>query len=179
MTDPVDDLLRPPAPFAGDPLRQTLFLQTTRLLRRRRRWKRCAVVAVMAACYVAGVMTMRFWVPAAKPEKVTAKRHPTQTPRPPAPKKKKQPASLPQVEESALTLEWRAIDNPKDRFELYRRAGDLYLQDNDVPSALRCYRGALDAAPARARVFSTHDNWLFMIAKEERQKEQTNAKIGS
>jgi len=75
---------------------------------------------------------------------------------------------LPAAKESALALEWRAIDNKKNRFQLYRRAGDLYLQDNDVSSALRCYRGALTAAPARERTISVNDNWLLMIAKQER-----------
>jgi hypothetical protein len=183
MTDPIDDLLRPSAPALDDPLRPALLLQTTRLLRRRRRLKRLAFVAVMAACYAAGVMTMRFWMAAGGAEKQIAEKPLQETPRTPnrvkkLPKKEKQGVPSPGGQESALALEWRAIDNPKNRFQLYRRAGDLYLQDNDVPSALRCYRGALEAAPARARIFSAQDNWLFMIAKQERQKEQTHVQKG-
>jgi len=180
MTDPVDDLLRPPPPDAADPLRQALLLQTTRLLRRRRRAKHLAFAGVMAACYAAGMLTMRFWMPPLKPDKGMASRRQEKVPRQRSvsPKKDREHNPPLSADESALSLEWRAVDNSKNRFELYRRAGDLYLQGNDVQSALRCYRGALAAAPARTRIISVSDNWLFMIAKQERQKEQTDAKNG-
>jgi len=178
--DPLEDLLRPPPGSpAGDPLRQALLLQTRRLLGRRRRWKRLAFAAALAACYVAGMLTMRLvQVPGESDKEMVNKSSDLpgkKAPRPselhqarPSPKKGRPPRVSPAAKESALALEWRAIDNKKNRFQLYRRAGDLYLQDNDVSSALRCYRGALTAAPARERTISVNDNWLLMIAKQER-----------
>jgi hypothetical protein len=145
----------------------------------RRRWKRLAFAAALAACYVAGMLTMRFVLLPAESDKEMVKRSSdppgaklaqrTETQRVrPTPKKRRQPQSSPAAKESAVALEWRAIDSKKNRFKLYCRAGDLYLQDNDVSSALRCYRGALTAAPARERTISVNDNWLLMIAKQER-----------
>jgi hypothetical protein len=185
--DDLDALLGPrPAPD-DDPLRQAVLLQTTRLLRRRRRLKRLALIAAMAACYVAGMLTMRWWTPpvtdAGRPPGGQERVRNTSRRRPPAPKRSK-PARRKQRRqaappENALALEWRAIDSKKKRANLYRRAGDRYLEvDHDIASALRCYRGALAAGPKKDWEISTHDNWLMMIAKQELQKEQSDAQNG-
>src|SRR5438105_9717433 len=44
-----------------------------------------------------------------------------------APEKEKRPAPAPEEAATALALEWQAIDSRDRRAELYRRAGDLYL----------------------------------------------------
>jgi hypothetical protein len=181
--DPLDDLLRPRPIPADDRLRQTVLFQTTRLLRRRRIRKRLLLALAMAACYAAGVLTMRFAMPPATPAnpnipgqvRVPRQRKPVSD----ASQKRshyRRPATAP---EDALALEWRAIDNAAKRAELYHRAGDRYLEEsNDIPSALRCYRGALAAGARKDWKIRANDNWLMMIAKQEYQKEESDAQSG-
>src|SRR5437764_1385652 len=69
VPDPLHDLLTRPTPTADAALRQALLSQTTRVLRRRLYVRRCGQVAILAACYLAGIFTMHGWVtPAALPE---------------------------------------------------------------------------------------------------------------
>src|SRR5262245_63607479 len=66
--DDVEAFLRPPPPFPGaERLRQSLLQETTRLVRRRRRLKRLALAGALAACYMAGVLTMRLGMASAPP----------------------------------------------------------------------------------------------------------------
>src|SRR5947207_9610940 len=67
VPDPLHDLLTRPAPTEDAALRQALLLQTTRVLRRRRYVRRFGQVALLAACYLAGVFTMHGWVTPAAP----------------------------------------------------------------------------------------------------------------
>src|SRR6266481_2377404 len=67
VPDPLHDLLTRPTPTADAALRQALLSQTTRVLRRRLYVRRAGQVAVLAACYLAGVFTMRGWVTPAAP----------------------------------------------------------------------------------------------------------------
>lgn len=185
--EPLDELLRPPAPPpAGAPLQQALLLRTTRRLRLRRRLKRAGLMASLAACYLAGVLTVRLGTaPAAKPKGSEVARKPFRDgneKRIPAPRPgggeaepKKNPEPPAEEAESALALEWRALDTPARRAELYRRAGDRYLAENDLASALRCYRGALAAGSAKDRAVAPGDNWLLLIAKQQRTKENRHA----
>jgi hypothetical protein len=197
--DAIDELLRPgPAPAGPDRLRQAVLLRTTALLRRRRRLRRLALAAALVACYLAGLWTARLGMTSASEEDrfQAAREHsggqrpkePAASPRSPGADRKPAGASSDKAPEplpsdgkvsSALALEWQAIDSPERRAELYRRAGDLYLQENnDVPSALRCYRGALAAGTEKDWTFSPDDNWLLAAAKQERQKETLHAKNG-
>jgi hypothetical protein len=80
-------------------------------------------------------------------------------------------------EAPAVALEWKAIDSPQPRPDLYRQAGDRYLDDEGDPeSALRCYSQALDAGSAADRAVASEDSWLLMAIKNARQKEQRYAK---
>jgi hypothetical protein len=184
--DPLDDLLnpRPDAPCA-DPLRQILWSRTTGVLWRRRWLKRAAFAAALAACYVAGMLTMRLATTPARPNgdpKLANRRskegqEKQPLPRSPTRPERKNPDTS-EMAESPLALEWQAIDSTNRRAELYRRAGDRYLEVNDVPSALRCYRGALAAGSEKDWAISVHDNWLLMVAKQERLKEKSDAQSG-
>ena len=80
--------------------------------------------------------------------------------------------------DTALALEWQAIDHKNKRFEFYRRAGDRYLEENDVQAAVRCYKGALAAGSTNERTISVKDNWLLMAIKEDWQKEKRNETNG-
>jgi hypothetical protein len=186
--DDIEEFLRPPiVPSAGDPLRPALLLQTMLRLRGQRRRKRLTVVAAMAACYLAGILTMRLGMPAAEasdPERAEKpadkKKKDVILPSQPAPDRGPNPERPTTVVVSALELEWQAIDSKDKRAELYRRAGDRYLEEsNDVESALRCYRGYLAAGSDRDGAISVRDNWVLMVAKQEHLKEKDDANNGS
>ena len=143
------------------------------MLRRRQRWKRLGLVAALAACYAAGVLTMRLL---AKPAVVEAapvivervvELEPVPAPIP------ERPDSSPTLDAglSARALEWQAVESEDNRAELFRRAGDRYLnEENDPESALRCYKNALNAG-ADPKV-SPNDNWLLTSIKNARQEEK-------
>jgi hypothetical protein len=99
-------------------------------------------------------------------------------PTPPVVENKKEPEKEPrQPEESAVAMEWTAVESSQPRPDLYRRAGDRYLDSEaDPESALRCYGQALDAGGAADRAVSSEDSWLLMAIKNARQKENSHAK---
>lgn len=70
-------------------------------------------------------------------------------------------------------LEWRAFDAEEDqqRVQLYFQAGDLYLTQKDIESAVRCYHQALHYAGKRDLESSPNDTWLAMALKRDRRKE--------
>lgn len=190
--DPLEGLLfRPPASGAEDPLRQALFVQTARHLGRSRRRKRLLVAAAMAGCFGMGALSMRLLMPAdpgnksalvAQPAERQVRPKPEMPPPAPRgapPHPKDRPGATAESEDTALALEWRAVESKDQRFELYRRAGDRYLEENDVESALRCYRGAVAAGSARQCAISADDNWLLMAVKQDRHKEKRHGKLGS
>lgn len=170
--DALDDLLRPAAaPPEGAALRDDLREQTTRLLRQRRRLRRLARLAALAACYLVGLLTMHWVRPPAVPPRPLI-----QGPDVSRPAKKPAPPAEP---ESALAVEWKALDADGPGRELYQQAGDLYLrEDNDIGSALRCYGNALDAGTDADRAVAAEDSWLLMTIKDARQKEKRHAKTG-
>jgi hypothetical protein len=169
--DPCDDLLAPPPRADGrEPLRQDLLRRTTRLLRRRRLLRAAAVALALAACYAAGLLTMRLAAPpraAAEPTAVADRPDPL-----PPPIERAERLAAPAVEDRAA----RADD--AERSGLYRSAGDRYLEQNDHESALRCYTRSLDAASADDARFSPDDNWLLMAIKDAREKERRHANGG-
>jgi hypothetical protein len=76
--------------------------------------------------------------------------------------------------------EWNAFDSDGRRNELYRQAGDSYMEEeHDPQSALRCYTNALDHGTKQDLTISADDNWLLMAIKGARQKENNYAKTGS
>jgi hypothetical protein len=173
--DPLDDFLTaaPSTPCASA-WKQSLLVQTTRTLRRRHHWKRVGFVTVLAACYAAGALTMRLAAPVSTPQEVAnnapqpaPERTPTPVPVPPAP----------EVATSARDLEWQAVENPDRRAELFRRAGDRYLNDeNDLESAVRCYKHALDAGSDTDLKIAPQDTWLLVSLKNARQEEKPHGK---
>ena len=63
------------------------------------------------------------------------------------------------------------------RVTLFRRAGDLHLNNGDQLAAIRCYRSALKSAqPDDLIVQPDKDSWLLMTMKFDRQKEMKNAR---
>ena len=179
--DPIDDFLSADfSPNLAGPLREQLLKRTTGLLRRRRWLRRLAVVAALAACYAAGILTMQMLAPPSQaveqPQIVKHVPEPVDEPRlksePPA-VAVREPAD--DADASALTLEWKALDSPERRPDLFRKAGDRYVEESDIPSALRCYRNALDLGTEKDWKITADDNWLFMALKEAKLKEKRNA----
>jgi hypothetical protein len=169
--DPLDRLLAPPPlPAGAADLRQDLLGRTSRVLRRRRRLRTLAWAAALAACYGAGLWTVRrLAAPAPRPGAPEVARQPDAPPPPPA------PAAPP----SALAVEWRACDEGDRQATLYREAGDRYLdEENDPRSALRCYGNALDAGTEQDLAIAPSDSWLLMAIKDARQKEKRHAQTG-
>ena len=178
--EPLESLLAGPS-AGGAPIefQQSLLRQTTRVLRRRRRWKQASYGAALAACYVAGLLTMKY-VPASRnvhPDEIA---HDTAQPNqvivPPAPT----PAPVEMAKnatESPLALEWQALDSKEKRPDLFRKAGDGYLEAGDVQSAVRCYRSLLDSGSDKDTAIVGDENWLLTVLKDARQKEKRREKI--
>jgi hypothetical protein len=167
MSDTPDpcDLLFPPGPPHGDErLRETLRLQTTRAVRWRRWRNRVGLVAAVAAIYLAGLLTPRPFGSPPIPER------PVERPVEPGPAGPTPPESI----ASALDLEYRALESEQGRAELYRIAGDRYLLEKDMASAVRCYRLALDESSGDLAV-QAEDTWLLIALKDARKKEKANA----
>ena len=171
--DPLEGILRPPSPLESEALRQTVYTRTRRVLRRRRRVRQFAYAASLLMSFAAGVLAMRMTMQTDSGERggVSAPMAPTNqgadTPR------------LPEPEDSALATEWTAFDSEDHRAELYRQAGDRYMEEESDPlSALRSYSNSLDNGTERDLAISTDDNWLLMAIKDARQKEKKHAKQG-
>jgi hypothetical protein len=171
--DPIEAMLRPPSPSDNEALRQAVYTQTRRVLRRRRLLRQFAYAASLLLSFTVGAGTMRMISP--QPVPVTDLPHPSaseaelQLPKNP-------PLSS---DDTPLDAEWVAFDSIDHRSELYRQAGDRYIKDeNDLQSALRCYSNALDNGSEQDLAISPDDNWLLMAIKDARQKEKNHAKQG-
>ncbi len=172
--DPLDRLLAPPSPPPdADVLRQRVYARTRRVLRRRRFLRQLAYSAGLAASFAAGLLVMHVAMRPAPTLDVQAHSANKDEPQPPV------SPPTPPAEAPALAQEWRAFDSSDQRGELYRRAGDRYLtEENDPLSALRCYTNALDNGSEQDRAISADDNWLLMAIKDARQKENKHAETG-
>jgi hypothetical protein len=174
----------------AEPLRQALLQQTLHRLRRRQRAKRLATVAALAACYAAGLVTMRLWMqPATRPapqfvlhqhSENTLEAPPRETARPhPSDAVPVAPLQETEAEASPLVLERLAAASKTRRAQLYREAGDRYLENQgDMQGALRCYALALEAAPDAELSISAKDSWLLMALKKARLEEKDHGKNG-
>jgi hypothetical protein len=154
---------------------ESLDARTLPVVRRRRVVRRAGFVAALAACFAAGAFTMRLLTPTVEPEVQVVERF-IEREAVPSPTPRSDPAVLQQAT-SALVLEWQAVENPERRAELFRRAGDRYLNDeNDMESAVRCYKKALNAATAEDLQINPQDTWLLISLKNARQEEHRHGK---
>jgi hypothetical protein len=173
--DLLDDLLRPetsvPAPIWKDTLRE----QTTRTLRRRRRGRHVTIIAALGACFLAGVLTTRLFSSPQIVHDIEYVSVPAEsTPDTPAPPSEK-PAN--QEKLTALALEWQAAESPDRSAELNRLAGDRYVEEeNDLESAIRCYKRFLAECTHEELEITPKDNWLLVTLKSARLEERRHAK---
>jgi len=177
--DPVESMLRRQQGAASNELRGTIQNKTIGVLRRRRRLQRASWMTGMAGCYAAGILTMALMMPDYfKPRNEISAIPEIERGAVFAPvAKEPQNPNAAQPPETALALEWRALDSPDRRPDLFQAAGDKYLQANDLESAMRCYRGALDRASEKELHINVKDNWLFMSLKEAKMEENRYAKL--
>jgi hypothetical protein len=174
-------LAAPAGRLVDGAFRKAVLARTQGVLRRRGWARRAGLAAALAACYAAGLATMRLAIPAATGGEGMARQAPGATsPQPtPLPTPKSAPTPRPPEPDrapTALALEWQAVDSPVRRPELFRTAGDRYLTENgDLQSATRCYRSFLDLCSERDRIVSVDDTWLLMALKEGRQREKRRA----
>lgn len=159
VDDPCDFLTSSPAPADAD-FRAALQRRTSRIIRLRWWMMRLAVVAVLVVVYLAGLLTPRPSISLREPE-----------PAPPAAPAEPPPVlPSPEPDAPAVALEYRALESERGRAELYRRAADRYLTEDDLASAARCYRLALvEGADGAVRA---DDSWLFLAIKNARLKEK-------
>jgi hypothetical protein len=176
MMDDLDELLTSKPPPTEPPGWGEAMLTDAARVQRRRRWLvRGRRVAVVAACYAAGLASMWYWSGDHQPPL------PVMAERPPGPEL--QPVVPSDVDpyrnDPPERLErWAFLQSGTKRMELYRRAGDEFLRRDDVNAALRCYRRALDGGSAAdLAVRADKDTWLLMSLKIARQKERPDARV--
>jgi hypothetical protein len=177
VNDPLEELLRPPAPDENlAALQNKLLGRTLALLPARRRWRRLALAASLAAAFLLGALAMGLYHSGLQPEErpVVVDRVPEK----PKTAPREAPAPAPRtLAQTAVTTEWQAFDSKERRGTLYVQAGDKYLREQgDIASALRCYRQGLAAASPRELEVRAEDDWLVMALKTSRRKEMENAK---
>jgi hypothetical protein len=178
--DSADHLLRQIAPTnAGELFRNALRIRTTQRLRRQRWLHRLKFVSCLAACYAAGLLTMG-WLgsPRSGGEKGDTTKSSLSNTVATAPESTAKAPEPPAIDrtQSPVALEWQALDSVEKRPDLFRAAGDRYLEASDVQSALRCYRNFLDASSDQEAVIARDDNWLLTALKASKQREKSYAK---
>jgi hypothetical protein len=172
--DPLDELLTPSSsPADTEKLRADVLRRTTALLRRRVWLKRGGFVTALAACFLAGGLTVRLMTPVAAVETQGAVANipnPENGPELIAPPTVAVEMPPPAIERLASQTDDR------ERAELLRTAGRRYLDEqNDPESALRCYTNALNAGSVDDLKASPSDDWLLMALKDAREKENRRA----
>jgi hypothetical protein len=181
--DDLDDLLTPgTVPPETPGLRAAIERDTRRVLGRRRWLGRAKRVSLLAACYAAGLASMWLWSQVRRPPQPEFVQRPSDPPTKDVPSPQPSPPTEeadPYHSDSPDKLErWAFHASGDKRVDLYRRAGDGYLERNDLPAALRCYRRALDGSSAAdLAIHADKDTWLLMSLKRSRQKEKPDARV--
>lgn len=156
--DDVDELLMPRD--VGDAAPSAMaWKATTRVLRRRRWWRRGRAGLLMAGCFVGGALVMYRPTPTAKWDIVAA-----------APPEALEPEPPP-IEAPRRLERWAANAQGDKQRSLYRRAGDGFLKYGDEVAAVRCYRKALNGGSPTVLTVNTEDSWMLMSLKIARSKE--------
>jgi hypothetical protein len=179
LPDPIEQFLEGTPRATADPaFRQRLLCETIASLRRQRWRKRTAVIAALAASFLAGVVCMH-WLPLATSEATrehaSGSAYLREKPVPDTTRPADKDASA--SGRDAVAMEWTAFDDPGQREKLYRQAGDLYVEETqDYEAALRCYTQALDGSAEQDLTIAPDDTWLMMALKEARKKEHSHGK---
>lgn len=159
MNDDLEQLLHLPALEPAAPERQEALLAVThRQLQRTRRTRQVLRMGLVAMVFVGGLGLGSLLF---KPMPEGARLLPTQSV--PAP-------ATPLLTAAQLELEAEKADQAPRSAQLYRQAGDRFLEAQDIQSALRCYRLHLTEGGQAARPVFTSDSWLLMSLKTNRNE---------
>lgn len=155
MNDDLDDILKPrPVPEAKTAQQAQLLSGTIVQLKRTRRIRQALRAVIWTALFLCGVTVG--WL--------GLQREPTQM--------AKQPAATSSAPEppllltaAQLELQAEKTDDPALSAQLYRQAGDRFLEAQDPRSALRCYRIHLNEGGPGVQTVLASDSWLLMNLK--------------
>ncbi|MFT3880640.1 MAG: hypothetical protein QM703_13375 [Gemmatales bacterium] len=75
------------------------------------------------------------------------------------------PETPPLLTAAQLELQAEKSDDPAQSAQLYRQAGDRFLEAQDLRSALRCYRIHLNEGGPDVKAVLSSDSWLLMNLK--------------
>lgn len=155
MKDDLDDLLKPrPIPEASADRQAKLLVGTIWQLKRTHRIRQIQQVALWAAVFLVGV-SVGWLGPQRESTQMANQNVPTSS-----------TADTPPLLTAAqLELQAEKSDDPAQSAQLYRQAGDRFLEAQDLRSALRCYRIHLNEGGPNVQTVLASDSWLLMNLK--------------
>lgn len=169
--DPLDDLLSPKDDLRLDAGKADAFLRATaRVVDNRRRLRNLRTAGLWALFFAAGMGAMY----AVRPTKIEKEYvYVTVKERAVAKAETEAPRSAVELERLAE----RTFEKAKAA-ELFRLAGNRYYrQEQDMDSALRCYRFMLSETSAATVRLTEQDSWLLASLVESRKKEIAHANV--
>jgi len=180
--DDLESILAPRSVADSPALRESIRVQTERVIRRRRAVQRLTRLGALAALLMIGIGLGRELRPEPhhefppdlvyRPQVVVVPvvvPVPVSEPSPSPSIEKNESASAPQAEMLAEQAEDRS-----ESARLYRVAGDGYLLAQDYRNAARCYRLFLARAGEPALQPEAQDNWLLTSLKNAAFQEKFN-----
>lgn len=153
--------------------REAIFARTRGVLQRRRVLRRCAKVAVLATCYVAGGLSVVAWQSMESPDRIVGQPARVIEEQGPTPAQEPTGPSDPNsADEPSATIARSEPAASLTNFEKLRRAGDRQLNERgNLQAAMRCYRRALEyASDDDLQIVPDRDTWLLIPLKEARME---------
>ena len=155
MNDELEDILKPgEVPAASAERQAQLLAGTMTQLKRTRRLRQVQMGALWVAVFLIGVSLG--WL--------GLQREPTQLAIQ-ATTHAKTSESPPLLTAAQLELQAEKSDDPVQTAQLYRQAGDRFLEAQDLRSALRRYRIHLNEGGPDVHAVLASDSWLLMNLK--------------
>jgi len=155
MNDELDDMLKPREVPAAPAERQAQLLTCTMTqLKRTRQFSQVKVGALWVAVFLVGV-SLGWLGLQREPEQLAIQTAPQAS-----------ASEIPPLLTAAqIELQAEKSDDPVQTAQLYRQAGDRFLEAQDLRSALRCYRIHLNEGGPDVRAVLASDSWLLMNLK--------------
>jgi hypothetical protein len=177
-----DDLLGDGGPPSdATTLRGTVLAATLPVVRRRRWSRRATTAALLAACYVAGVLSP---LGRSRVDFTTIASHDGADDEAVAQQPGRQPDLQPGLvvksstapKASPLMASHGPAEDRRTKYETFRDGGDRFLQGEiDLSSAVRGYAAALRSASADERALAPgRDTWLLLALKRAKLQEQSH-----
>ena len=155
MNDELDDILKPGEVPAAPAERQAQLLAGTMTqLNRTRRLRQVKLGSLWVAVFLIGVSLG--WLGLQRELKQLAIQTAPQATAPETP---------PLLTAAQLELQAEKSNDPVQTAQLYRQAGDRFLEAQDMRSALRCYRIHLNEGGPDVHAVLASDSWLLTNMK--------------